>query len=146
MQKKTRKSVGGLILLTAVVGVRGAAHNMTAKLPQISVSQQAHLQEQAPNSQHCAGSLQDGAQAALNYRGDVTITLISGVIHDGYVFDLCTGVGSRDVVAVRFLESQRESPTVVKLSEIAQIVLSGKDPAAGKSWEKWVETYIQRSK
>jgi hypothetical protein len=79
-------------------------------------------------------------EKAFDYRGDVTITRKDGSKLEGYIFDRVTGATLGDSF-VRVLP--RDSNQRVKLSyaEIAALAFSGRDPAAGKSWEAWVRKY-----
>ncbi|MAJ47797.1 MAG: hypothetical protein CBC35_11110 [Planctomycetes bacterium TMED75] len=77
-----------------------------------------------------------------DYRGDTTIHLKSGESLSGFVFDV-EGV-SLDDLALRLdlpQDSQRKS---ILASQISHIELDGRDPAAGKSWEKWVKRYAEK--
>jgi len=79
-------------------------------------------------------------EQAFDYRGDVTITRKDGTKIEGYIFDRVTGT-SLTASFVRLLP--RDSNQRVKLSyaDIAALAFSGRDPAAGKSWEAWVGKY-----
>jgi len=79
-------------------------------------------------------------EKAFDYRGDVTITRKDGGKVEGYIFDRVTGATLADSF-VRVLP--RDSNQRVKLSyaDIAALAFSGRDPAAGKSWEAWVRKY-----
>ena len=79
-------------------------------------------------------------EKAFDYRGDVTITRKDGSKIEGYLFDRVTGA-TLEASFVRLLP--KDSNQRVKLSyvEIAALAFSGRDPAAGKSWEAWVRKY-----
>ena len=74
---------------------------------------------------------------AFDYRGDVTIVLRDGSKVQGYVFDRRN---ERTIEASRVSMFQAGSDTRIDIGypEIAEISFSGRDPAAGRSWEKWV--------
>jgi hypothetical protein len=79
-------------------------------------------------------------EKAFDYRGDVTITRKDGSTLEGYIFDRVSGA----TLATSFVRVlPRDSSPRVKLSyaEIAALAFSGRDPAAGKSWEAWVRKY-----
>ena len=79
-------------------------------------------------------------EKAFDYRGDVTITCKDGSTLEGYLFDRLSGA-TLTTSFVRVLP--RDSGPRVKLSyaEIAALAFSGRDPAAGRSWEAWVRKY-----
>jgi hypothetical protein len=79
-------------------------------------------------------------EKAFDYRGDVTLTLHDGRIIDGYVFDRTHGV----VPAVRVIPAKERTKIAIPYSEIAAIRFSGRDTAAGKSFEAWVKKYHEK--
>ncbi len=82
--------------------------------------------------------------AALSYRGDVTITRRStGQPIEGYVFD-CTSQASPAQLAVRLIPKDGSERVTIRGNDIARIEFSGKDPAAGKSFETWVNKYVAK--
>jgi hypothetical protein len=79
-------------------------------------------------------------EEAFEYRGDVTITRKDGAKIEGYIFDRSTG----DSLATSFVRLlPKDSSTRVKISyaEIAALAFTGRDAAAGKSYEAWVKKY-----
>jgi hypothetical protein len=88
-------------------------------------------------------ALQQAAEAAFDYRGDVTITRRSAALPlEGYVFDRREqpGVG----LVLRVVPRDGSSRVSVPLSDIARIEFSGKDTATGKSFETWVKKYLEK--
>ncbi len=82
-------------------------------------------------------------EKAFDYRGDVTITCKNGRKIDGYVFDRVAGstLGSS---FVRVLPQDSSQRLKIAYSEIAALAFTGRDPAAGKSWEAWVRKYWEK--
>jgi hypothetical protein len=80
---------------------------------------------------------------AFEYRGDVTITLRSGVVVEGYVFDRRQGETLADSL-VRLYPRDRDEKVAISYAEISALVFSGRDTAAGKSWEAWVRKYQEK--
>jgi hypothetical protein len=82
-------------------------------------------------------------EKAFDYRGDVTLTLKNGRIISGYVFDRRTGstLGSS---AVRIIPANERTKLTVPYSEIAALAFTGRDTAAGKSFEAWVRKYWEK--
>lgn len=81
---------------------------------------------------------------AVHYRGDVSITLRqSGETIEGFVFDRTEpkdGEGS----ALRLIPRDGDQRLRVACDDIQRLVLSGRDTAAGRSFETWVKKYVER--
>ena len=80
---------------------------------------------------------------AFDYRGDVTLTLRDGVAVEGYVFDRRPGATLAESV-VRLIPKDRDEKLAVRYDEIARLAFTGRDTAAGKSWETWVKKYQEK--
>ena len=79
-------------------------------------------------------------EKAFDYRGDITVTRKDGSQLTGYLFDRRIGKTLNDSVIRLILASSRERPAI-PYSEIAAIAFTGRDTAAGKSYEAWVKKY-----
>jgi hypothetical protein len=84
--------------------------------------------------------LRQALEKAFDYRGDVTITRKDGTTIDGYIFDRVSGK-TLESSFVRLLPKDSNQRVKLAYSEIAALAFSGRDPAAGKSWEAWVKKY-----
>ena len=84
--------------------------------------------------------LREALEKAFDYRGDVTITRKDGTVLDGYIFDRVGGK-TLETSFVRVLPKDSNQRVKIAYSEIAALAFSGRDPAAGKSWEAWVKKY-----
>ena len=82
-------------------------------------------------------------EKAFDYRGDVTITRKDGSQVEGYIFDRRNGKTLVDSV-VRLFPRDSNQKITVPYSDIAALAFSGRDTAAGKSWEAWVRKYWQK--
>jgi hypothetical protein len=82
-------------------------------------------------------------EKAFDYRGDVTITRKDGSKVEGYIFDRRSGATLADSI-VRLYPRDSNQKVAVAYSEIAAITFSGRDTAAGKSWEAWVRKYWEK--
>jgi hypothetical protein len=82
-------------------------------------------------------------EKAFDYRGDVTITRKDGSKVEGYIFDRRTGKGLADS-AVRLFPKDADQKISIPYSEIAALAFSGRDTAAGKSFEAWVRKYWEK--
>ena len=77
---------------------------------------------------------------ALDYRGDVTLTLKNGERIEAYIFNCQTGPTLADSY-VQYFSPSATDKRKVSYAEIARVEFSGKDRAAGKHWEDWVKAY-----
>ncbi len=84
--------------------------------------------------------IREALEKAFDYRGDVTLKLKNGSVVDGYVFDRRQGATLQQSL-VRILPANGSPRQSIPFSDIASLVFSGRDPAAGKSWEAWVRKY-----
>src|ERR1051326_8677418 len=82
--------------------------------------------------------LRTGLEKAFAYRGDVTITKKDGTKVEGYVFDRKTG-GTLAGSFVRVIPKDQHQKVAIAYSDIAGLTFTGRDTAAGKSWEAWVK-------
>jgi hypothetical protein len=82
-------------------------------------------------------------EKAFDYRGDVTITRKDGSKVEGYIFDRRTGKTLADS-AVRLFPKNADQKISIPYSEIAALAFSGRDTAAGKSFEAWVRKYWEK--
>ena len=89
------------------------------------------------------GDLRDALEKAFDYRGDVTITRKDGTKVEGYIFDRRNGATLADSV-VRLIPANSTEKTSIPYSDIAALAFTGRDTAAGKSWEAWVRKYWER--
>ena len=82
-------------------------------------------------------------EKAVDYRGDVTITRKNGSEVTGYLFDRRIGPTLADSIVRLMLAASNERPAI-PYSEIAAIAFTGRDTAAGKSYEAWVKKYWEK--
>ncbi|MBZ5614727.1 MAG: hypothetical protein LAO23_12020 [Acidobacteriia bacterium] len=82
-------------------------------------------------------------EKAFDYRGDITITCKNGSAITGYLFDRRIGSTLANSVVRLMLGASNERPAV-PYSEIAAIAFTGRDTAAGKSYEAWVKKYWEK--
>ena len=80
---------------------------------------------------------------ALDYRGDVTLTLKSGERIEAFIFNCHSGATLADSY-VQYFSPTAPEKRKVGYAEIARIEFSGKDRAAGKHWEDWVKKYNEK--
>jgi hypothetical protein len=82
-------------------------------------------------------------EKAFDYRGDVTITRKDGTKTEGYLFDRRTAANLKDSV-VRLYPKNSNEKISISYADIAALAFTGRDTAAGKSWEAWMKKYAQK--
>ena len=87
--------------------------------------------------------LREALEKAFDYRGDVTLTQKDGTKIEGYIFDRVGGA-TLSASFVRLLPKDGSGRVKIAYSDIAALAFSGRDPAAGKSWDAWVKKYWEK--
>jgi len=82
-------------------------------------------------------------EKAFDYRGDVTLTLKDNSKIEGYIFDRVAGKTLTSSF-VRLMPKDANQKLKVSYANIAALSFTGKDTAAGKSWEAWVRKYWEK--
>lgn len=81
--------------------------------------------------------------AIRDFRGDVTLVLNEGSTVEGFVFDVIVGTDLGSCV-LRLLVPGDATRRSVAGRDIAAIRITGRDAAAGKTWENWVRRYAEK--
>ena len=84
--------------------------------------------------------LREGLEKAFDYRGDVTIVRRDGTTVDGYIFDRRASISLSDSY-IRLFPRGTSEKVSIPYSEVQSLTFSGRDTAAGKSWEAWMKQY-----
>lgn len=87
--------------------------------------------------------LREALEKAFDYRGDVTLTTKDGKKIEGYIFDRNSGP-TLSASFVRVLLKDSNQRQKIAYGDIAALAFTGRDPAAGKSWEAWVRKYWEK--
>jgi hypothetical protein len=87
--------------------------------------------------------LREALEKAFDYRGDVSVTRKDGTKIEGYIFDRVMGKNLADSF-VRLLPKDSNQRVKITYAEIAALAFTGRDTAAGKSWEAWVNKYWEK--
>jgi hypothetical protein len=82
-------------------------------------------------------------EKAFDYRGDVTITRKDGSMIEGYLFDRRTGRTLAES-SVRLYPKDSSQKLSISYADIAALAFTGRDTAAGKSWEAWMKKYAEK--
>jgi len=87
--------------------------------------------------------IREALEKAFDYRGDVTITRKDGSKVEGYIFDRRTGKTLLDSV-VRLFPKESNQKISIPYADIAALAFTGRDTAAGKSFEAWTRKYWEK--
>jgi hypothetical protein len=87
--------------------------------------------------------VRDALEKAFDYRGDITVTRKDSSQVQGYLFDRRTGPTLADSF-IRIIPSTQTTRLNIAYSDIAAIAFSGRDTAAGKTFEAWVKKYWEK--
>jgi len=87
--------------------------------------------------------IREALEKAFDYRGDVTITCKDGSKVEGYLFDRRSGASLTDSFA-RVIPSTAREKVNIAYADIAALAFTGRDTAAGKTFEAWVKKYWEK--
>ncbi len=81
--------------------------------------------------------------AIRDYRGDVTLECVDGSTVAGFVFDVIVGE-DLDASSLRLLVPGDSAQRTIAARAVRAVRVSGRDAAAGKTWENWVRRYAAK--
>ncbi len=84
--------------------------------------------------------VREALEKAFDYRGDITITRKDGSKLEGYLFDRRSGASLAESF-IRVIPANEKTKVNVSYADIAALAFSGRDTAAGKTFEAWVAKY-----
>jgi hypothetical protein len=91
--------------------------------------------------------IREALEKAFDYRGDITVTLKNGSAIEGYLYDRRTGKTLADSV-IRLMPTpaagQPHERVNIAYSDVAGLKFSGRDTAAGKTFDAWVKKYWEK--
>ena len=92
--------------------------------------------------------VREALEKAFDYRGDITITRKDSTQVQGYLFDRRSGPTLAESF-IRIIPSNSENkqqPTRLSIaySDIAALAFTGRDTAAGKTFDAWVKKYWEK--
>jgi hypothetical protein len=133
---------------TDVAGVEESVHRTAPD------SSSPDALEVAPGAQHenlenwtpelvTEEDLRGALEQAFDYRGDVLLKRKDGTEIEGYIFDRRNGATLADSW-VRLLPKDGTQKISIPYSDVAALAFTGRDMAAGKSWETWVRNYWEK--
>jgi len=87
--------------------------------------------------------VREALEKAFDYRGDITVTLKDGAKVEGYLFDRRPGPTLTQSF-IRIIPVNNQAKLNIPYSDVAALVFTGRDTAAGKSFEAWVKKYWEK--
>ena len=91
--------------------------------------------------------IRDVLEKAFDYRGDITVTRKDGSSVEGYLYDRYNATTlAQSVIRIIPTPAKGASSTAtervnIAYSDVAALKFSGRDTAAGKTFEAWVKKY-----
>lgn len=85
----------------------------------------------------------EALEQAFDYRGDITITRKDGSQITGYLFDRRSGASLADSF-VRIIPTDARVKVNVAYADIVALAFTGRDTAAGRTFEAWVKKYWEK--
>jgi hypothetical protein len=87
--------------------------------------------------------VREALEKAFDYRGNITVTRKDGSAIEGYLFDRRTGTTLADSY-VRIIPVKETAKVNIAYSDIAALAFTGRDTAAGRTFEAWVKKYWEK--
>lgn len=91
--------------------------------------------------------VREALEKAFDYRGDVTVTRKDGSTIEGYLYDR-RSEPTLEASLVRIIPTPKTGVPVervmVSYADIAAVQFSGRDTAAGKTFEAWIRKYWEK--
>jgi hypothetical protein len=88
--------------------------------------------------------IREALEKAFDYRGDITVTRKDGTQVQGYLFDRQNGASLAESF-IRIMPANAPGTKVnVDYSDVAALAFTGRDTAAGKTFEAWVKKYWEK--
>ena len=87
--------------------------------------------------------IREALEKAFDYRGNITVTLKSGEKVEGYLFDR-RPARTLEESFIRIIPVNSATKQNIAYSDVAALAFTGRDTAAGKSFEAWVKRYWEK--
>ena len=91
--------------------------------------------------------VREALEKAFDYRGDVTVTRKDGTSVEGYLYDRRTEP-TLEASLVRIIPTPKPGVPVervmISYADIAALQFTGRDTAAGKTFEAWIKKYWEQ--
>ena len=87
--------------------------------------------------------IREALEKAFDYRGNITITMRDGEKVEGYLFDRRSGRTLAESF-IRIIPVANATKRNIAYSDVAALAFTGRDTAAGKTFEAWVKKYWEK--
>ena len=91
--------------------------------------------------------VREALEKAFDYRGDVTVTRRDGTTIEGYLYDR-RSEATLEASLIRIIPTPKTGVPVerqmVSYADIAAVQFSGRDTAAGKTFDAWIKKYWEK--
>jgi hypothetical protein len=91
--------------------------------------------------------VREALEKAFDYRGDVTVTRKDGTTVEGYLYDR-RSEATLEASLVRIIPTPKAGVPVERVmipyADIAALQFTGRDTAAGKTFEAWIKKYWEQ--
>jgi hypothetical protein len=91
--------------------------------------------------------VREALEKAFDFRGDVTVTRKDGTTVEGYLYDR-RGEPTLEASLVRIIPTPKAGVPVervmISYADIAALQFTGRDTAAGKTFEAWIKKYWEK--
>lgn len=89
-------------------------------------------------------ALRKAVELAVDYRGDVTVTLASNDEPvECFIFDFKASDDPAQA-QLRAIPKNEDARIAIALGDVASIKFTGKDTAAGRSFDTWMKKYVAK--
>jgi hypothetical protein len=117
-------------------------HQSADEIEQIAGRERENLEGWIP-ALASDSEIREALEKAFDYRGDITVTRKDGSQVTGYLFDRRSGASLADSF-VRIIPTDTRVKVNVAYADIAALAFTGRDTAAGKTFEAWVKKYWEK--
>jgi hypothetical protein len=87
--------------------------------------------------------VREALEKAFDYRGDITVTRKDGLQVQGYLFDRRSGPTLASSF-IRIIPMNEATKLNISYADVAALAFTGRDTAAGKTFEAWVKKYWEK--
>lgn len=91
--------------------------------------------------------VREALEKAFDYRGDITVTRKDGTTIEGYLYDR-RSEPTLEASLIRIIPTPKPGVPVerqrISYADIAALRFTGRDTAAGKTFEAWIKKYWER--
>ena len=91
--------------------------------------------------------VREALEKAFDYRGDITVTRKDGSTVEGYLYDRYNAA-TLEASTIRLMPTpkpgQPHERVSIAFADVAGLKFSGRDTAAGKSFDAWVKKYWEK--